>query len=262
MFWILVVAGVSCAVCSAMTLGVMGLGLIAGDDVSSSRPRSGGLPTGNTPDLYPGGVGWLPSGRGVPIPEARVVDGRPEGLWWHWQTTSASKMNAGLILFLADGTRATNPRLGGGLAFDLEGQRAQRGSTGVGTFEVNDGKLVQHGDGYTSTDDFETGSDRDGDFFKTGAARHMPLAPPTEDGLIGTWGTPGGKFVFNADGTYESGLVDVGRDYTLAAGSRGRWLLDGYLIQFQPNGGPSWISIIGATGDRFIVIGSSIYDRK
>lgn len=248
-----------------MTLGLMALGLVAGDDVKSSPTRSassGKLPTGNTPDLYPGSPGWLPSGRGVPIPEAQLVDGRPEGLWWHWQSVSESKMNAGIILFLPDGTRASNPRPGGGRLFDLEGQRAQRGTTGLGTFEINDGMITQHYDGYASTDAFETGSDADGAFFKTGAAKHMALAPPTEEGLVGTWATPGGKYVFRSDGTFESGLVDINSDYTLAAGSRGTWKLDGYLISIQQLGGPSWITTIGATGDNFVVIGSSIYDRK
>lgn len=258
--------GASCAACSALTVGVMALGLVAGDDAHAAPgPRATSaspLPTGNTPLLFPGMPGWLPSGRGVPIPEARVVEGRPEGLWWHWQSQSATKMNAGLVLYLPDGTRATNPRPGAGLLFDLEGQRAQRGATGLGTFEVRGGTITQTSDGFTHSDPFATGSDRDGPFFTTGAARNMPLAPPTEAGLVGTWGTPGGKYVFRPDHTFESGLVAMGGGYTLAAGSRGRWQLDGYLISLQPDGAPGWITTIGATGDRFLVLGADIYDRK
>ena len=263
-FWILLATGASCATCTVLTLGLMGLGLLAGDDVktassgSTSTSTSGRLPTGNTPNLYPGSPGWLPSGRGVAIPDAQVVDGKPEGLWWHWQSSGASRMNAGLILFLPDGTRASNPRPGGGRLFDLEGQRAQPGSTGLGTFEVDDGKLIQHYDGDTSTDPFEETSEG----FSLGPQKHMPLAPPTEDNLVGSWATPGGKFIFRSDGTFESGLVDVGSDYTLAGGSKGMWMLDGYLIQLQQTGGPSWITTIGMTGDDFMVMGTAIYNRK
>ena len=41
---------------------------------------------GHTPNLYPGSSGVPPSGRGVPVPAARVVDGCPaEGIWWYPQ---------------------------------------------------------------------------------------------------------------------------------------------------------------------------------
>ncbi len=48
--------------------------------------------------------------------------------------------------------------------------------------------------------------------------------------MVGEWKTPGGKYIFRQDGTYESGLVAVTGEYTLAAGSRGKWELDGYLL--------------------------------
>lgn len=268
LFWILLVAGGACAVCSLATLALMGLGLVADDEVTTAPvgivtlKTKHTLPTGETPDLYPGTPGWLPSGRGVAIPAAELVDGRPEGLWWHWQVQSNSKMNAGVILFLPDGTRASNPRPGGGNLFDLEGQRAQRGNTGLGTFEIDDGKLTQRFDGFTSTDPYTTGSDSDGTWFKTGAAKHLPLAPPSQASLVGTWETPGGKFVFRDDGTYESGLIAMGGGTTLAAGSRGGWQLDGYLIALQPTGAPAWITTIGMTGDDFLVMGSAIYNRR
>jgi hypothetical protein len=255
------VAGGSCALCSAATVGLMGLGLLAGDDVKTATATSGSggvMPTGETPNLYPGNPGWLPSGRGVRIPEARVVDGKPEGLWWHWQLAGESKMNAGLILFLADGTRASEPRPGSGRLFDLEGHRAQRGHTGLGTFEVSGGTLIQRYDGYTATDPFEETSEG----FSLGPAKHMPLAPPREAALVGTWTTPGGKFIFRGDHTYESGLIAMDSTYTLAASSTGTWLLDGYLIRIQPVSGAWWITTIGATGDDFIVLGSTIYRRQ
>ena len=259
LFWILLVVGGSCGLCTVSTLGLMALGLVEGDGVKSNTlAPSVAMPTGNTPLLFPGMPGWLPSGRGVTIPEARVVDGRPEGLWWHWQSTSESKMNAGIVLFLADGTCATNPRPGGGLLFDLEGQRAQRGTTGVGTFEVTDGKLVQHSDRFSSAEPFEETSEG----FSLGPQKHMPLRAPTQSGLVGTWSTPGGKFTFRDDGTYESGLVAVDGTYTLAAGSKGTWWLDGYLVRISPTGAAPWITFIGATGDDFLVMGATLYNRK
>jgi hypothetical protein len=259
LFWILLAVGGSCALCSVSTLGLMALGLVAGDVKSNTLAPSGteAMPTGNTPNLYPGSPGWLPSGRGVAIPEARVVDGKPEGLWWHWQLTSDSKMNAGLTLFLADGTCATDPRPGGGLLFDLEGQRAQPGST-LGTFEVTGGKLVQHYERFTSNDPFEETSEG----FSLGPQKHMPLSPPTQRGLVGNWSTPGGKFIFRDDGTYESGMVALDGRYTLAAGAQGTWMLDGYLVRISPSGAAPWITTVGVTGADFLVMGSTIYNRK
>lgn len=226
----------------------------------AAPPASGRIPTGDTPDLFPGSPGWLPSGRGVRIPPARLVEGRPQGLWWHPQARSGRTV-AMLTLFLPDGTRASSPRPGAGDLFDVEGQKRQRGATGVGTFELAGGRITQAYDGFVKTDTFRTGSDADGAWIEIGAGRHRPLAPPAAKGLVGTWSGAGGRYVFRADGTYESGHVSASSELTIAAGGRGTYVLDGYLLSLRPADGPGWITTIGASGAACLVIGPTLYCR-
>ncbi|MDP1827891.1 MAG: hypothetical protein Q8L48_31750 [Archangium sp.] len=265
-FWVLLAAGGTCAMCSVLTAGVMFLGLFSVDDsnLTPVRPASahGLIPTGNTPNLYPGSPGWLPSGRGVQIPEPEVFDGRPMGLWWRYTVLSDGKtMGAVMTLFLEDGTMAVHPRPGGRVLFDIEGQRAQPGSTGVGTFEVEDGRFTQHLGGYDSSDTFESGSDGDGPYFKVGAAKYAALSPPTPGQLVGAWKSPRGKFVVNEDGTFELGNVIFNEDSVVAGGSKGTWVLDGFLLQLSPPDAPSWISLVGMSGS-LLVMGQTVYSRQ
>lgn len=169
---------------------------------------------------------------------------------------------AGVAIFLPDGTYATRPRPGGGDLFDLEGQRAQRGSTGVGTFDLADGKMRQRADGFSSTAPFEAGEDGEGAWFTIGASKYAPLAPPTARQLVGTWSSPRSRYVFLADGTYEWGTVQSAGGYVVAAGGRGTWQLDGYLLAHRPGDAPSWITTAGMTGDSFLIVGSSVYTRQ
>ncbi|MDP1825662.1 MAG: hypothetical protein Q8L48_20545 [Archangium sp.] len=257
-FWVVVAVVGSCGVCSVLTLALIAFGLFTADAPGGAGTVAGPvaptrIPTGHTPDLFLNMPGWLPSGQGVEIPPAEEVDGEPRGLWWNWD---------GMTVFLADGTFATNPRPGGGTLFDLEGQRAQRGATGVGTFSVEAGKISQQRDGFNSVEDLSFDSDERGPVMKIGGARFWPLSVPTEAGLVGTWRTAGGKYIFRADGTYESGHVGNDGAYTLAVGGQGRWVLEGYLLQVNPNGAAGWITRIGAIGDRSLVINASLYDRE
>ncbi len=80
LFWILMAAGASCAVCSGLSLVVLVAAGSSGDSLQASDVQA--LPRGETPDLFPGSPGFLPSGRGVQIPDAELVDGQPQGLWW------------------------------------------------------------------------------------------------------------------------------------------------------------------------------------
>jgi hypothetical protein len=205
----------------------------------------GHLPTGETPDLYPGSVGWLPSGRGVAIPAARVVKGSPEGMWWHFQTR-ANTTTAITTIFLPDGTRATNPRLGAGTLFDLDGQRKTKGTTGVGTFSVKEGAIIQTHDGFHHTDAFRSGSDNNGAWIEIGGARYYPLAPASAKDLVGTWSFSGQKFRFRADGTLAGG---------------GAWQLDGYLLAIRNGNAPQYITTVGRTG-KLLIIGTTSYSRE
>jgi len=253
-----VVLGITglCAACTMMTAMLVALGLVADDSSAtpgSSAPvnsSSGVLPRGETPDLFPGSPGWLPSGRGVELPDPSADDSGPQGLWWSGST--------GTILFLADGTRAFNPRPGGGVLFDVEGQRAQRGATGVGTFRVADGAITQAYDGFTSTDAYAFGDDASGPYLNIGGARYRPLSPPTEDWLVGRWKSGGGEYVFASDGSCSLGQITA-----VAVGGGGcRWRLEGFLLEIQPNGARGWISFVGALPDSLLLIGSSAYSRQ
>ncbi len=230
---------------------------IAGGEFAGPR-----LPTGNTPDLYPGSPGWLPSGRGVPYPAPALVGGRPLGLWYYTQLRPNGKLAAVPVVFLPDGTFASNPRPGAGDLVDIAGQRALPGVTGVGTFAVNGGQISQSRDGFNSSDAFSSGRDGDGPWFNTGARRYRPLTPLSARELVGTWKSAGTQYLFRGDGTYESGHVDANSVYSMAVGGRGRWQLDGYLVAIRPDGAPSWINSIGAAAPGFMVMGSSLYGRK
>lgn len=228
----------------------------------TTAKRAGKIPTGNTPDLFPGSIGWLPSGVGVPIPEAAIVNGLPQGLWWKVQSSNNGSLKPITHIYLPDGVRASNPRPGGGNLFDVEGQRRQKGSTGVGTFSITNGQLVEKYDGFQNKGAYLTGSDKDGKFFKIGAAMFRPLVPLTKDSLVGTWRTTGTEYKFKADGTYEMGtLVDTG-DWSAGSRATGKYVIDGYLLMFIPNdGGPMYIDRAGM-GGLMLVKGSTFFVRK
>lgn len=228
----------------------------------SPKVSSGGrLATGETPDRYPGSVGWLPSGRGAPIPAARVVKGRPQGIWWRYQSSSDNTMRPLHMIFLADGTYATNPRPGSGQLFDVEGQRRQPGTTGVGTFSIAAGKITTSADGYMNTDTFTSGTAKGEQWFEIGAGRHYPLAAASAKFLVGTWKGAGNRYVFAADGSVAYGHITNNSDVTIAAGSRGSYQLDGYLIGFKMNNGAEHIDLVGRTGT-FLIIGQVVYTRQ
>ncbi len=234
---------------------------------TSAPPASSSarLPTGDTPDLFAGSPGWLPSGRGVPIPPARILSGRPQGLWWYYQADgSRLGMSVTSVVFLPDGVTASSPRFGAGDLVDVEGQRAQRGSNGVGTFTVSGGVITQDRDGYRNSDPFTSGTDGDGAFFKAGGRLYRALRPATRAQLLRSWQAPGVQYVFRADGTYLDGTLVEEDEATRRAtpGGRGRWQLDGYLLELRPNSAPSYITRIGATGDKYLVIGNVVYSPR
>ena len=220
------------------------------------------LPTGETPRMYPGSPGWLPSGRGVPIPAASLTGGRPQGLWFYMGLNSSSGMSAVPVVFLPDGSMASNPRPGAGDLVDIAGQSAQPGSNGVGRFSVGGGRINVSSNGFDSSDAYSTGSDGEGPWFASGARRYRPLKPIDAQQLVGKWSAVGSSFVFHADGRYESGQTAVNSAYTLAAGGRGRWQLDGYLIGMRPDNAPFWITTIGASSPGLMVMGSALYKRQ
>jgi hypothetical protein len=259
MLWVVLAVVGGCGGCSLLTGAVLLLGLFSTDTTASSRvlPTASVrelIPRGETPDLFPGSPGWLPSGRGVVMPRAQVVNARPEGLWWRFD----GQGRAQIILFLEDGTRATNPRPGGGVLFDREGQRAQRGTTGLGTFEVSEGMISQHHDGFDSTDALTSGIDDGGEWISIGQAKYVPLEFVSADEVVGSWKAAGSQYVFHDDGTFESGQLVNATEFAAGASLKGSWELEGYLISLKPMGAPGWISTIGRSGP-LLVLNTSVY---
>jgi len=222
-------------------------------------PSTGKIPTGDTPDLFPGAVGWRPSGKGVPIPAPAIVNGKPVGLWW--KATTDGMLKKVTHVYLADGTRASNPRLGGGRLFDLAGQRAQKGVTGVGTFAIAGGQIVERYDSFETKAAYVTGSDGSGTFFKIGRAMFRPLIQVTEKSIVGKWQGPASTYVFQPDGTYQSAATMGDPDIAVGSVQSGRYVLDGYLIMLQPKDGPLEINRIGFAGP-MLAKGSIFYYRR
>jgi hypothetical protein len=221
----------------------------AAGEVNRSLP-SAGFPTGNTPQLFPGMPGWLPSGTGLPIPHPGFTRGMPVGLWWKAETDARGYVKAVIHVFLAEGIRASQPRMGGPHLFDLDGQKRQSGSTGVGTCAIENGQFVQRYDGFESKGAYSTASDSAGSYFRSGAAVYRPLTVATTQGIAGHWRGYRSDISFRADGTY---LYGSGAASNV---NSGRYRLNGYLIQMIPNDGPPLIDRVGMGGE-MLILGSS-----
>jgi hypothetical protein len=219
-----------------------------------------GTPTGETPDLYPGMPGWLPSGRGVPIPPTRLVENKPQGLWW--TSSYGAGTRATTFVFLPDGIHASNPRYGAGTLVDIEGQKRQPGANGVGPFSISGNQITREYDGHRNTDAYSTGSDQWSPFFKIGAAVYRPITAPTKQTLNAAWTVAGNKYVFRPNDSFEMGQVVTGGGW--AAGSRqtGTYSVDGYLVVMRPQSGPITIMPIGFAGPDLILISGLLYRRS
>lgn len=219
------------------------------------------IPTGDTPDLFMGMVGWLPSGKGVPIPSAAVTGGKPVGLWWKAQVNNQGLLAPVVHMYTAEGVRASLPRLGGGRLFDVEGQRKQRGTTGVGTFSIANGTMTEKYGAFENSGAFASGSDKDGKFFKLGGAMFRPLIELTEANVVGSWRASSSELSFRADGTYESGSVLSTGDWAAGSFTSGTYVIDGFLLMLVPKDGPITISLAGM-GGLMLVRGGTFYTRK
>jgi hypothetical protein len=225
-----------------------------------ATPSGGGAPTGNTPNLQPGMPGWLPSGRGVPIPPSQLVEGKPQGIWW---TTSYGAGNRAMtFVFLPNGIHASNPRFGGGNLFDMDGQRRQPGANGVGPFTIAGGQITREYDGHRSVDAYATGSDSSGQFFKVAGGTYRPVSAPTPQSIVGTWTATGTRYVFHPGGSYESGQVASGPGW--AAGSRvtGAYSVDGHLVVLRPQGVPITITPMGLVARDLLLINGLFYRKS
>ena len=208
------------------------------------------MPTGNTPRLFPGMPGWLPSGTGLPIPQPGFSRGMPVGLWWKAEADAQGYFKAAVDVFLAGGIRASYPRMGGPYLFDQEGQKRQSGHTGVGTYAIENGQFAQRYDGFENKGAYSTGSDSAGLYFKSGADVYRPLAVATTQSIAGHWRGYQSEISFRTDGSYVYGPA-------AASNARsGKYRLSGYLIQMIPENGPTVIDRAGMGGE-MLVIGNS-----
>lgn len=219
--------------------------------------------TGETPRMYPGSNGWLPSGKGTPIPRAHLQNGKPIGMWMNAGFDSSQKSAIFSTIFLADGTMVQNPRFGGGNLIDIAGQVSNPNDVkSVGKWSISGGKLTIDINGGHDSQKFTTGKDENGEFFMFGVAKYSPCAPVTPEFLAGSWRVPGStQYDFAKDGTAKYGYAFQGSNSAVGGGNAtGRWILDGYLVAVDlPN---SYIvnEIFRYTKDA-IVIGQRIYFR-
>lgn len=253
LFATLAIGGIAASCCCLSTVG---LAFLDEEVTTVSRATaSGEIPTGDTPTLFPGSPGWLPSGKGSVFPDASVSAGSPQGLWWYPQVQQVG-MVANVELYLPDGTYVMRPRPGGPYLFDLDGHRAS--GTTIGTFTREGDTITRAYERFSYTDPFTNGDDDEGPWFDVGAARRRPLAPVAAKQLVGVWKSAGANYEFKDDGT-----MTIGINNQVAVGQQvGTWKLDGYLIQLAPSTAPSWIAFIGSTGKgRYLVIGNRLYSK-
>lgn len=223
---------------------------------AASSPVRARIRTGNTPDLYSGMPGWLPSGKGQIIPAAKLVDGKPIGMWFEGSMDSTSLTQVQLKLtttiFLADGTMIRYPRFGSGGRVDISGQQLKPGDAkNVGTWSVSGGKMNYDVGGFRYADTFTTGKDSGGVYFKLNEKRFQPCEPVTEAFLSGRWTKSGSEArTFGRNGALR---IDGSADPLAYA-------LDGYLIAIDDGNNYIVDSIFKLTNDA-IVIGSSVYNR-
>lgn len=209
------------------------------------------IPTGNTPQLFPGMPGWLPSGIGVPIPDAAFVQGAPVGLWWFGEADAGGILKPRVHMYLSSGIRASSPRMGGPRLYDLEGQKRQAGTTGVISFAIENGMMIERSGFGQFRAAYSTGSDASGPFFKHGSAVYRPLRPATAASITGHWRGSNTEITFAGDGTFRYG-----------AGYAGRYVVDGYLIHMMPSNGAAWITLVGLGGDMLVYGTSGLFRVK
>ena len=199
--------------------------------------------------------GWLPTGRGIPIPPARLVDNKPQGLWW--TTSYGSGTRATTFVFLPNGIHASNPRYGGGNLVDIEGQKKQPGANGVGPFTISGNTITREYDGNRSTDPYSTTADAWSPLFKIGAAVFRPVTAPTRQTLIASWTVAGTRYVFHPNDTYEMGQAASGGGWAAGARTAGSFSIDGHLVVLRSRSVPITITPIGFIGPDLILINGS-----
>jgi hypothetical protein len=234
---------------------------VMGSIIVSVRPATsaakGVIRTGNTPDLYPGMPGWLPSGNGRAIPAAKLVDGKPVGMWYEGsvqpKSTTTTEYNLSKTIFFADGTMVRYPRFGGGMKADIEGQKAKPANAkNVGTWSISDGKMTFDVGGFHHVEKFTTGKDSSGVYFQLGSERYQPCEPVTDAFLQGSWKMASSQpRTFGANGSLTIGGSPV----------QGKYALDGYLLAID-NGSQYIVDAIFKLTKDAIVIGGSVYHRQ
>lgn len=227
---------------------------------STAVPSVGRIPTGDTPDLFPGMIGWLPSGRGTPIPAPVLASGGPVGIWYSLSATGRVTAR----LFLANGTVADFIRFGSGNTVDLDGHRRTT-PTSVGTWTIAGGKLSIAMDGKRWSDAYTTGKDSFGAWFEAGGERFRPALPLSAKQSIGIWRNGSTQFAFAPGGKYAFGQAVSGSangvDFVEGSQVVGTYVLDGYLIATRDNLGRLTVQAAFVATDDLIMINDFPYKR-
>jgi len=215
-------------------------------------------PTGSTPGLFPGTPGWLPSGKGVKIPESKIVGGKPVGLWYCLGSSTPVRV------FLEGGLVADYVIYGSGMTVDTAAHKAKQ-ATSLGTYSVSGGKLNISMDGKKSSDSFKVGTDSFGPFFDAGGAAYRPGRPSKMSEIAGVWRNGSTQYEFKPDGTFKFGQAVSGQangvSWVESSTVFGPYLLDGYLVTTKDNIGHLTIQALVYVSKDVVLINDMAYRR-
>lgn len=219
------------------------------------------IPFGNTPSLYPGMPGWLPSGKGAPIPLPAIVGGKPQGVWYELTSPAFATLNVEMNVYLPDGRYASTPRFGGPMLLDYDAQRNAPGATGTGVFSVSEGRMTFTSGNFKGNGAFSHGKNSEGVFFKFGEHIYRPLMPVTAKTLSGRWKAVGVEYIFHEDGTFSRRALHTDGETAVGQRDTGTYVVDGYLIHLKPANARDWIEKTGMGSGKYLIIGSKTYVR-
>lgn len=207
--------------------------------------------TGNTPTQMPGTSGWLPSGKGQQLPTAKLVDGKPVGMWWSIPFESNPARQTITTVFLPDGTLLQTPQISGGKLIEATKRTAKANWTlANGMMKVN---TANGGEMYGA---LKPGKDSVGDYFDYLDTRYRPCLEVTPEKLVGTWEISGViDLTFSPNGQVKHVLPPGDGTGT------SKWILDGYLLALDRGKDDYLVNSIYMMNLNTIMIGKNQYTK-
>jgi hypothetical protein len=226
----------------------------------NSKPSPGKItktPTGNAQGYFPGMPDWVPSGTGTTIPASKLVNGKPQGLWYEFGSGGTN-----VRCFLADGTVIDYIIYGSGTTVDITSHKGNN-PTSVGTIGISGGKINYKMDGKSWSYNYKTGSDAAGPFFSENGGPWRPTRPLKVGEINGLWRNGSTQYLFNSDGTFKfgqgvSGSVN-GVDWVESSTVTGPYLVDGYLLTTRDNVGHQIVQGVMYGTSKFIILNDMAY---